>query len=470
MDKMDVGLIGLAVMGQNLVLNIENQGYSVGVFNRTSSKTEDFIKNRAGDKKIKPAYSVKEFTDMLAVPRKIIIMVKAGKPVDDTIEQLLPFLDQGDIIIDGGNSHFQDTGRRSRILTDKGFLFLGVGISGGEEGALKGPCIMPGGSETAYNLVKDIFLKIAASVDGNPCCTYIGPGNSGHFVKMVHNGIEYGDMQLIAETYDFLRNGLGLSIDEIRQVFLEWKEGELGSYLMDITAEILGVIDPETGKPMVDVILDKAKQKGTGKWTSITALGLGVPVPVIDSAVFARNISAFKNERLNASRILKGPVKKIDRDKNRIIKEAHDALLCSRITTYAQGMTLLSWASKEYGYNLKLHEIARIWKGGCIIRARLLEPIRIAFLGDPDLPNLYLNDYFSKILVEKQDNWRKRVIHGIETGIPCPATVAALEYYDCYRAEKLPANLIQAQRDYFGAHTYERTDREGIFHTTWSEL
>lgn len=470
MEKMNFGLIGLAAMGQNLVLNIESRGYSVAVYNRTSSRTEEFIKERTSGKRIKPAYSIGEFVNMLLKPRRIMIMVKAGKPVDDTIDQLIPHLEKGDIIIDGGNSHFPDTKRRYEYLTEKGILFIGTGVSGGEEGALKGPCIMPGGSRSAYDLIKDILLDASAKVDGIPCCAYIGPVDAGHFVKMVHNGIEYGDMQLIAEAYDFLRNGMEMSMDEIHKIFLKWKGGDLGSYLMDITADILGAKDPQTGKPMLDIILDKAKQKGTGKWTSQAALDLGVPLSVIDSAVFARNISAFRDERIKASKILDRPMKKFDGDRDEIIHAVHDALLCSKISSYSQGMAILMQASKEYNYNLKLHEIAQIWKGGCIIRAKILEPIRQAFLKNPQLPNLYLDDYFKEILLKKQDNWRKRVIEGIKMGIPCPATASAIEYYDCYRSARLPANLIQAQRDYFGAHTYERVDREGKFHTEWLKI
>jgi len=467
---MDTGLIGLAVMGQNLVLNIESRGYSVSVYNRTVSKTEEFIKERSVNKNINPAYTIEEFTGSLKRPRKIMIMVKAGKPVDDTIEALLPYLEKGDIIIDGGNSHFSDTERRYRNLDGKGILFLGTGVSGGEEGALKGPSIMPGGSMKAYEEVKDILLSIAAQSDGIPCCAYTGSGGAGHFVKMVHNGIEYGDMQLIAEACDFMKQGLSMSPGEMREVFLRWKEGELSSYLIDITADILGVIDPETGNPLIDVILDKAKQKGTGKWTSQAALDLGTPLSIIDTAVFARNISAFKDERVRASKLLKGPEKKFKGNKEKIIEAVEDGLICSKISSYAQGMAMLSQASKEYKYDLKLHEIAQIWKGGCIIRADILEPIKQAFFKNPSLSNLYLDEYFKKILNEKQDNWRRRVCESIMAGIPCPATTAALEYYDSYRSERLPASILQAQRDYFGAHTYERTDRKGTFHSDWIRL
>ena len=464
---MNLGLIGLAVMGQNLVLNMERNGYSVAVYNRTSSKTDEFMKNRASGKRIKPAYSIEEFVNMLNKPRKIMLMVKAGTPVDDNIEELLKYLHPGDIIIDGGNSHFTDTDRRIKDIEKKGILYLGTGVSGGEEGALNGPCIMPGGNLKAYEEVKDIFLNISAKVDDHPCCSYIGSGSAGHFVKMVHNGIEYGDMQLIAEAYDFLRHGLGLGLDEIRNIFLKWKESELNSYLIDITADILGVNDPETGKPMIDIIQDRAEQKGTGKWTGQAALDLGVPVSVIDSAVFGRNISSFKAQRMKASKSLKGPSAKISGNRSKMIEAVYDSLLCSKITSYAQGMAMIDMAGREYNYNLNLHEIARIWKGGCIIRASILEPIQQAFLKNPSLENLYMDEYFSNILNERENNWRWRVSETVMSGIPCPATAASLEYYDSYRSEILPANLIQAQRDYFGAHTYERIDREGKFHHIW---
>ncbi|MEQ8168638.1 MAG: decarboxylating NADP(+)-dependent phosphogluconate dehydrogenase [Candidatus Eremiobacterota bacterium] len=464
---MNIGLIGLAVMGQNLVLNMERCGYSVAVYNRTASKTEEFMKNRAAGKNIKPAFSIEELVNMLDKPRKVMIMVKAGKPVDDNIEELLKYLEKGDIIIDGGNSHFTDTDRRIGDIEKRGILYLGTGVSGGEEGALKGPCIMPGGNEKAWEEVKNIFLDISAKVDGIPCCAFTGSGSSGHFVKMVHNGIEYGDMQLIAEAYDFLRHGLSLNLEEIREIFLKWKESELNSYLIDITADILGVMDEETGKPVVDIILDKAGQKGTGKWTSQAALDLGVPVSVIDTAVMGRNISSFKSERIKASQFLKGPSEPFRGDRQKMIEAVYDSLLCSKITSYAQGMSMLSAASKEYNYNLNLHEIAQIWKGGCIIRSTLLEPIKQAFLKNPSLENLYMDEYFNRILNEKHHNWRRRVAETVMCGIPCPGAASSLEYYDSYRSERLPANLLQAQRDYFGAHTFERIDREGTFHHQW---
>ncbi len=489
MNQYDIGLIGLAVMGQNLVLNMEDHGFSIAVFNRTASKTEEFIREKAEGRRIAPAYDMAEFTSMLSKPRKVMLMVKAGKPVDATIESLLPHLEKGDIIIDGGNSHYSDTKRRSAELAEKGILFLGTGVSGGEEGARYGPCIMPGGDRSAYEMIEDIFLKIAAKVDDIPCCTYIGPEDSGHYVKMVHNGIEYGDMQLIAEAYDYMKRGLEMSHSEIRDVFKVWKEGPLNSYLMDITTDILGAIDQETGKAMLNVILDSAKQKGTGKWTSQAALDLDAPIPVIDAALFGRNISGLKEERVIASKLLKGPAECAETRENEIphpveenqasdllsqisasVQSVHDALLCSRITSYAQGMAMLQKASEEFHYDLKLDEIAQIWKGGCIIRAEILEPIRFAFNKTPKLTNLYLDNYFTNILNEKQENWRKRVAASVLQGIPCPATAAALEYYDSYRTARLPANLIQAQRDYFGAHTYQRVDREGSFHSEWSDL
>lgn len=467
MNKYDIGLTGLAVMGQNLVLNMADHGFSVAVYNRTGAKTEEFIKEKAGERKIAPAYDMAEFVGMLSKPRKIMLMVKAGKPVDATIESLLPHLEKGDLIIDGGNSHFSDSKRRSAELAAKGILFLGTGVSGGEEGARNGPCIMPGGDRDAYGMVEDIFLEISAKVNDIPCCTYIGPEDSGHYVKMVHNGIEYGDMQLIAEAYDFMKRGLGMSHSEIRDAFKVWKDGPLNSYLMDITTDILGAVDPDTGKAMLDVILDSAKQKGTGKWTSQAALDLGAPIPVIDAALFGRNISGLKDERMEASKVLEGPSVKFEGDKDSMIQSVHDALLCSKISSYAQGMAMLQKASQEFNYDLKLDEIAQIWKGGCIIRAEILEPIRLAFNKTPYLTNLYLDNYFTNILNDKQENWRKRVAASVMKGIPCPATAAALEYYDSYRTDRLPANLIQAQRDYFGAHTYERVDREGSFHWEW---
>ena len=465
----EFGLIGLAVMGQNLALNAESRGYSVAVYNRTGEKTRHFMENRASDKNVTPAYDLQEFVKLLKRPRKIMLMVKAGPPVDKVIEQLLPCLETGDLIIDGGNSHFTDTRRRSRNLEEKGILFLGTGVSGGEEGALNGPSIMPGGNRKAYHMVENLFRDMSAKVDGIPCCTYIGPGDAGHYVKMVHNGIEYGDMQLIAETYDYLTRGLGLSREKTRDVFARWRKGPLASYLIDITTDILGATDQLTGRPLLEMILDKAEQKGTGKWTSQAALDIGSPVTVIDSAVFARYLSAQKDEREKAGQLLPGPSATFNGKIDEAVTEARDALLCSKITVYAQGMSMLKQASGEFGFDLKLDEIAQIWKGGCIIRADMLEPIRRAFEKNSHLENLYLDGYFRDLLSRLHPNWRARVMESIRLGIPSPATAAALAYYDGYRSVRLPANLIQAQRDYFGAHTYQRIDREGSFHTNWQK-
>ncbi|MFP4498248.1 MAG: NADP-dependent phosphogluconate dehydrogenase [Vulcanimicrobiota bacterium] len=466
----DFGLIGLAVMGQNLVLNIERNGFSVSVFNRTSSKTEEFMESKALNKNIKAYYRLDEFIQSLKKPRKIMLMVKAGEPVDLTIEKIIPFLDTGDIILDGGNSHFSHTRRRFHYLKDRGINFLGVGVSGGEEGALNGPSIMPGGSIDAYDLIKDVFLKIAAHVDGKPCCTYVGNVDAGHFVKMVHNGIEYADMQIIAEAYDFLYKGMGLSVRKIRDTFKNWQSGSLNSYLIDITVEILSSFDPETEKPMLEVILDRARQKGTGKWAAGAALDLGIPVTVIDSAVFARNVSALKNERLLASEEFEMKKPKFDGDQEKMIQAIHDSLLCSKITAYSQGMRLIQQASIEYNYGVNLPEIARIWKGGCIIRAEILDSIQHAYLTEPGLLNLYFDPRFKRMIENGLENWKFMIIESIKLGIPCPAIVSALEYYESYTSKHLSANLIQAQRDYFGAHTFERTDREGSFHVDWDNL
>ena len=465
---MDIALIGLAVMGQNLVLNMESQGFSVAVYNRTSEKTYNFMENKGFQKNIRPAYSLKELVEMLKPPKKVIVMVKAGQAVDAIIDKLLLHMSEGDVIIDGGNSHYNDTDRRYEKLKEKNIFFLGTGISGGEEGALLGPSIMPGGDREGYDIVKDILKAISAKVNNIPCCTYIGDGSAGHFVKMVHNGIEYADMQIIVEAYDFLKRGLNLSIEEIGEIFQEWKEGELNSYLMDITSEILMYKDKNTKKALLEFILDKASQKGTGKWTSQAALDLAVPAPAIEGALFARNISALKEERLKASKVFKGSPEKFTGNKDEIIKAVYDGLFCSKITAYAQGLAILQKSSEEYNYNLELDKIAQIWKGGCIIKAKLLEPIKEAFKKNPSLKNLYMDENFSKILKEKEKNWRLRVVSGINLSIPCPVTVASLQYYDSYRSERLPANLIQAQRDYFGAHTYERIDKEGTFHTGWA--
>ena len=467
MANCDFGLIGMGTMGQNLALNIEHHGFSVAVYNRTAARTREFMERRAAGKNIVAGYTIEEFVGLLKTPRKIMMMVKAGPPVDAVIEQLKPHLEPGDIIIDGGNSFFGDTERREKDLAALGIHFIGTGISGGEYGALHGPSIMPGGPREAYELVEPIFKAIAAKVNGDPCVTYIGPRGAGHYVKMVHNGIEYGDMQLIAESYDLLSRGAGLSAAELHQIFADWNRGELSSYLIKITADIFAKVDEETGKPLVDVILDEAKQKGTGKWTSQNALDLGVPTPTTNVAVIARIISAYKEERVRASKVLSGPSPKYEGDRDRLIRALRAALYAAKICSYAQGFALLRAASMEYKYNLPLAEIARIWRGGCIIRAQFLDKIRAAFERDPDLPNLLLDPEFAEAVQSRQDEWRFVVQTAVGLGIPCPAFAVSLAYYDAYRSERLPANLIQAQRDYFGAHTYRRIDKEGSFHTEW---
>ena len=467
MANCDFGLIGMGTMGQNLALNIEHHGFSVAVYNRTAARTREFMERRAAGKNIVAGYTIEEFVGLLKTPRKIMMMVKAGPPVDAVIEQLKPHLEPGDIIIDGGNSFFGDTERREKDLAALGIHFIGTGISGGEYGALHGPSIMPGGPREAYELVEPIFKAIAAKVNGDPCVTYIGPRGAGHYVKMVHNGIEYGDMQLIAESYDLLSRGAGLSAAELHQIFADWNRGELSSYLIKITADIFAKVDEETGKPLVDVILDEAKQKGTGKWTSQNALDLGVPTPTTNVAVIARIISAYKEERARASKVLSGPSPKYEGDRERLIRALRAALYAAKICSYAQGFALLRAASTEYDYNLPLADIARIWRGGCIIRAQFLDKIRAAFERDPDLPNLLLDPEFAEAVQSRQDEWRFVVQTAVGLGIPCPAFAVSLAYYDAYRSERLPANLIQAQRDYFGAHTYRRIDKEGSFHTEW---
>jgi len=456
-------------MGQNLALNMESHGYSVAVYNRTAERTREFAETRTAGKRIVPTYTLEEFVQALERPRRILLMVKAGKPVDEVIQQVAPLLDKGDLLIDGGNSFFQDTERRSAQMTEAGLLYIGTGISGGEEGALKGPSIMPGGQPEAYALVEAMFQSIAAKVDGDPCVSYIGPRGAGHYVKMVHNGIEYADMQLISEAYDILHRGLGLSAAELRDIFAEWNKEELSSYLIEITANIFGKMDPDTGKPLVEVILDEAEQKGTGKWTSQNALDLGVPTPTINSAVEGRLLSAYKSERVVASRVLSGPRPAFRGDRAAFVQDVRRALYASKICAYAQGMALLRAASREYGYNLRLAELARIWRGGCIIRARLLGRIREAFTRDPDLPNLLLDAEFKDAVESRQESWRRVIQTAVEMGIPCAAMSVSLAYFDAYRSERLPANLLQAQRDYFGAHTYKRIDKPGVFHTEWLE-
>ena len=472
MDKQVFGLIGLGVMGQNFVLNVERNGYGAAVYNRTAETTEKYIAGPAAGKNIKPAYTLKEFVDSLESPRKIMLLVKAGAPVDATIQQLIPLLDKGDLIIDGGNSFFTDTERRAKELESQGFNFLGMGVSGGEEGALWGPSLMPGGSRDAYKEVEPIMNAVAAKADedGESCVTYLGPGGSGHYVKMAHNGIEYGDMQLIAEAYDLLKQALGLSAQEFHNIFAEWNKGELSSFLIEVTANVFKKVDEESGKPLVDVILDKAGQKGTGKWMSENALDLGAAIPTITAAVDGRILSSQKEERIKASGILTGPAKKYNGESSqKLIDAVRDALYASKICSYAQGMSLLKKASEEYKYNLDLGTIAKIWRAGCIIRARFLNDITNAYNRNKDLPNLLVDEEFRKAINTRQESWRFVIKCAIEMGIPMPAMSASLAYYDSYRSERLPANLIQAQRDFFGAHTFERTDKQGTFHADWEE-
>ena len=471
MNTQQFGLIGLGVMGQNLVLNVERNGFSVAVYNRTAERTKEFVEGPAAGKNIRPAYSVEDFVSSLERPRRIMLLVKAGAAVDATIENLLPHLDEGDLIIDGGNSFYPDSERRAGYLADKGINFLGMGVSGGEEGALWGPSLMPGGAEQAYRDVEHIMTKIAAKApeDGEPCVTYIGPGGSGHLVKMVHNGIEYGDMQLIAEAYHLLVTQLGLNAGQIADVFEEWNTGVLSSYLIEITAKVLRKIDDETGRPLVDVILDSAGQKGTGRWTTQSALDLGAAVPTITAAVDARIISSLKQERERAAGVLSGPKTRRTDLGSSFVRDVGDALYAAKVCSYAQGMAMLRAASGTYGYDLNPGAIARIWRGGCIIRATLLGDISAAYERNADLPNLLLDDTFREAITVRQQAWRRVVSAGITAGIPLPAMSASLAYFDSYRSARLPANLIQCQRDFFGAHTYERLDKEGIFHTDWTK-
>lgn len=468
MTKQQIGVVGMAVMGKNLALNIESRGYSVALYNRTGSKTEEVLAENP-DKNLLGTYSVEEFIQSIERPRRIVMMVQAGHGTDATIQSLLPHLDQGDILIDGGNTFFEDTIRRSKELADSGINFIGTGVSGGEEGALKGPSIMPGGQKEAYELVAPILEQISAKAeDGTPCVVYIGPDGAGHYVKMVHNGIEYGDMQLIAESYDLMQNILGLSVDEMAETFSEWNKGELDSFLIEITADILTRKDDlGTGQPIVDVILDAAGNKGTGKWTSQSALDLGVPLPLITESVFARYISAYKEERVAASEILSRPNFEYTGDKAELVEKIRQALYFSKIMSYAQGFAQLRTASKEYDWNLPFGEIAKIWREGCIIRARFLQKITDAYEREEDLANLLLDDYFKEITEKYQQSVRDVVSLAVQAGVPVPTFSSAIAYFDSYRSKRLPANLIQAQRDYFGAHTYERTDREGIFHYSW---
>lgn len=471
MTQQSFGLIGLAVMGENLALNVERNGFPISVYNRTAAVTKDFMAKRAQGKNVKDTYTLEEFVNSLQRPRKILIMVKAGAPVDAVISQLKPLLDPGDMIIDGGNSYYEDTERRTKDLEAAGLGFVGMGVSGGEEGALNGPSLMPGGTQTAYGELAPIVTKIAAQVDDGPCVTYIGPGGAGHYVKMVHNGIEYGDMQLIAEAYDLLKNALGLDRNQLQEVFAEWNTtDELNSFLIEITANIFKQVDPETGLPLVDVIQDAAGQKGTGRWTVTTALELAVPIPTMTAAVNARIMSFYKKERVEASKELTGPSGKYEGDTKEFINKIRDALYCSKICSYAQGMALLSKASQEFNYGLSLSEISRIWKGGCIIRAGFLDKIKTAFKDNENLPNLLLAPEFKQTILDRQDAWREVLSVSNKLGIPVPAFSASLDYFDSYRSARLPQNLTQAQRDYFGAHTYERTDKEGVFHTEWTQV
>jgi len=466
----DIGLVGLAVMGENLVLNMESKGFHVSVFNRTVEKVENFMNGRGKGKKFYGAKSIPELIASLKHPRKVMLMVKAGKPVDEFIEMLIPHLEPGDIIIDGGNSHFPDTNRRTKYLESKGLLYIGTGVSGGEEGALLGPSIMPGGSVAAWPAVKPIFQAISAKVeDGSPCCDWVGENGAGHFVKMVHNGIEYGDMQLICEAYQIMRDVLGMSAFEMHDVLKDWNNSELDSYLIEITRDILGYKDTD-GKPLVDKILDTAGQKGTGKWTGIAALDLGIPLTLIGEAVFSRCLSAIKDERVIASKILSGPSIKFTGDKKAFVNDIKNALYASKIISYAQGYQLMQAAAQEYGWKLNYGGIALMWRGGCIIRSVFLGKIKDAFDKNPDLSNLLLDPFFKNIVESVQDSWRKVISTAVINGIPVPAMCTALNYFDGYRAEFLPANLLQAQRDYFGAHTYERLDksRGEFFHTNWT--
>jgi 6-phosphogluconate dehydrogenase len=466
MDKQQFGVIGIGVMGKNIALNVESRGLSVSVYARSKDKLDELMQEVKG-KNIKPAYSIEEFVDSLETPRKIFLMIKAGRAVDETIEKLIHYIAKGDIIIDGGNSFFMDTIRRSKELEALGFNFIGTGVSGGEEGALKGPAIMPGGQAEAYKMVEPIFNAIAAKVSGEDCCTYIGENGAGHYVKMVHNGIEYGDMQLISEAYALLKEVAGLSNERLGEVFKAWNEGELNSYLIEITSDIFYEKDQTSDKYMVDVILDKAGQKGTGKWTSQSALDLSVPIPTITEAVFARCISGIKAEREYASSVLQGPEIKLQGDVDEFIEAVRRALYASKICSYAQGFALMKAAAQEYGWTLNYGEIAKIFRGGCIIRAQFLNKINDAYQKDESLKNLMLDSYFKDILTNYQSALRKVVCAAVNAGVPVPAISSALMYYDSYRTAKLPANLLQAQRDYFGAHTFERVDKEGSFHHQW---
>ncbi len=466
----DIGLIGLAVMGENLVLNMESKGFRVTVFNRTVKKVDDFLQGRAKGKRITGAHTLEELVKSLKRPRKVMMMVKAGKAVDETINAIIPYLEKGDIIIDGGNTHFPDTNRRTAMVENLGFLYIGTGVSGGEEGALLGPSIMPGGSKAAWPEVQPIFQAISAKVkDGSPCCDWVGENGAGHFVKMVHNGIEYGDMQLICEAYQIMRDLLHLSYDEMHSVFSDWNNGDLDSYLIGITADILAHKDTD-GKPLVEKILDTAGQKGTGKWTGIAALDLGVPLTLIGEAVFARCLSSIKDERVKAAEILHGPDGKFKGNKDIFLTYLRDALYASKIVSYAQGYALMKTAAEEYGWRLNYGGIALMWRGGCIIRSAFLGKIKEAYENNPSVTNLMLDPFFKEKMEKAEKGWRNVISEAVLSGIPVPAISSALAYFDGYRCRSLPANLLQAQRDYFGAHTYERTDkpRGEFFHTNWT--
>jgi 6-phosphogluconate dehydrogenase len=469
-NQCDIGLIGLAVMGENLVLNMASKGFSVAVYNRTTEVTEKFAAGKANGKNIQPTRTMEEFVSALKQPRKAMIMVKAGAPVDAVIAQLSPLLEKGDVIIDGGNSLFTDTQRRCKDLEGKGIHFVGMGVSGGEEGALKGPSLMPGGSRESWEIIAPIFRKIAAQVDGEPCCRYMGPDGAGHYVKMVHNGIEYGDMQLICEAYAILKQVIGMDAPELADTFTEWNGGELDSYLIEITSQIFRKIDPDTGQPLVDVILDKAGQKGTGLWTLQSAIQQSVVISTINAAVEARVISSRKNERVASSKVLPQPKpKKFSGDRKQLIDAIRNALYASKIVSYAQGMELLGAASIQYKWQLNFGDIATIWRGGCIIRAKFLNRIVEAYQRDKELHNLLLDSYFTGIIEQTQDNWRIAVATAVGQGVAVPAFGASLAYFDSYRSARLPSNLLQAQRDFFGAHTYERVDKPGVFHTEWMQ-
>ncbi|MCM3568162.1 NADP-dependent phosphogluconate dehydrogenase [Neobacillus mesonae] len=469
MGKQQIGVVGVGVMGRSLALNFESKGFSVSIYDLSEEKVNEILEHNKG-KNIVGSANIQEFIQSLESPRKILLMVNAGVITDKAIESLLPYLEKGDILIDGGNTYFQDTIRRNKELADKGILFIGAGVSGGEEGALKGPAIMPSGQKEAYDAVGPLLTAISAKVNGEPCCTYIGPDGAGHYVKMVHNGIEYGDIQLICESYHLMKSLLGLSVNELHEVFKEWNQGELDSFLIEITADIFTKMDPETGNPLVEMILDRAGQKGTGKWTSQNALDIGVPLTMITESVFSRYLSALKDERVKASKVLKGPNQnQFNGDKKEFIEQIRKTLYFSKLISYAQGFSQYKAASKEYNWDLKPGEIAKIFRGGCIIRAAFLQNIMDAYDRNPDLDNLLMDSYFQSVTADYQDAAREVVAMAVKAGIPVPGLSSALAYYDSYRTAVLPANLLQAQRDYFGAHTYERIDKEGTFHTNWLE-